>query len=111
MTTKFKVIVNSVGNHSDSLLKIIGNHNAGIATVNLEDLAGYVKSRVCEYPTLFADVVKPDADENALHICKNKDEQPYLTIQECIYEELQMSAGTELGITDVVNISQQGEQC
>ena len=109
MTTKFKVQLNGHGNHSDSLLKIIGNHNAGLAKVNLEDLAGYVKSRVCEYPTLFQDAVSPDADEHTLNISSKEGELPYLTIQECIYEEL--IDNPVLNQYTVSNLSQAGEQC
>jgi hypothetical protein len=109
MTTKFKVKLNGHGNHSDALLKIIGNHNAGLAKVNLEDLAGYVKSRVCEYPTLFSDVVSPDVDEHTLNISSKEGELPYLTIQECIYEGLIENPVLDQYTKE--NLSQAGSQC
>jgi len=110
MTTKFKVNLNGHGNHSEALLQIIGNHNAGLAKVAIEDLAGYVKARVCQYPTLFQDVVIPNEDEHTIGIAKNKDEQPYLYITECIYEELKDTPPT-LERYAIENISQGGEQC
>lgn len=42
--TKFKVEIFANGNHSIDIIRMIGNHNSGAATITLEDIKGYVKS-------------------------------------------------------------------
>lgn len=40
--TKFKVEIYANGNHSIDLLRMIGNHNAGEATLTIRDIEGFV---------------------------------------------------------------------
>jgi hypothetical protein len=109
MTTKFKVTIHATGALSTDLLRIIGYHNEGKANVNLEDLCGYVKVRSGMYPVSEPSVISPDADDHTINVSSKEGELPYLTIQECIYEELISNPVLDQYATE--NLSQAGEQC
>jgi len=116
--TKFKVQLHANGNHSNTLLQIIGNHNAGLANINLLVLCGYIKAKAAQYPNISDgnEDVRWEND-NTIHIGQ-KGKDPYLSITECTYDELgEVGPETENDLAvleqveDVNNISQQGEQC
>lgn len=111
MTTKFKLIVKGKGYALNEIVSMVANHNSDKANINLEDIAGYIKSMKALYPTLFtACLVKPDLNEpNTIQISDDDGKTFYLTIQECIYEELIESP--VLNQYAVENLSQAGSQC
>ena len=92
MTTKFKVIVHNQGRDLTDVISMAATHNSGKASINLEDIAGYIKARKALYPVLYtAHTIKPDlTDPNTIHLSEDDGKTFYLTIQECIYEELVM---------------------
>ena len=117
MTTKFKLIVNGNGRELSEITQMVGNHNSGKASIDLEDITGYLKARKALYPSLFcASLVKPDLSEpSTIHLSDDDSKTFYLTIQECIYEELVMPNDTisnpVLDQYAIENLSQAGEQC
>jgi len=100
--TKFNVTVHKNGNHSERLLKIIGNHNEGKKVVTLSDIIGYANCCAALYPEN-ADgrqIITWEGKET-LHLSENGNTNPYLTITECTYEEL--ANVTEDDLTEVLN--------
>lgn len=117
--TKFKVSIHKIGTHSQAFFKMFANHNADIKQITLLDIIGYVNCYAAMYPQI-ADgrQVVTWEGEDTLYISDKEGETPYLTIQECTYDELgEVGTPAEDDLTpleqveDIHNISQQGQQC
>ena len=111
MTTKFKVTIHKTGEELTNITTMIAHHNSGKASIDLEDITGYMKARKALYPTSNEkQVVKPDLSEpNTIHLSDDNGETFYLSIQECVYEELIENPVLDQYTKE--NLSQLGEQC
>jgi hypothetical protein len=90
LKTKFTVQINAVGEFIDNLTRMIGNHNAGLVTIDLEVIKGFVKARQAEWPTISKSLIKQDDnDPSTIHISQDNGETYYLSITECTYEALE----------------------
>lgn len=112
MTTKFKMTVNGKGSELTNITNIIAIHNSGVMKINLEDIAGYIKCMKALLPNAYAKfILVPDKDEaGTIHLSDDKGETFYLSITECIYQDLDVNAPT-LERYAIENLSQGGEQC
>lgn len=111
MATKFKVNVNGKGSELTNITNIIAMHNSGEAKVNLEDIAGYLKCMKALLPNGYAKLtLVPDKVEaGTIHLSDDEGETFYLSIQECIYEEL--ISNPVLDQYAIENLSQSGSPC
>lgn len=91
LKTKFKVEINGRGNHSEFLLKVIGNHNSGQSFIDLDIMAGYMLAKKAEYPTLVDGRVAIKNDGDTIHVSDDNGETYYLSITECTYEILEVA--------------------
>ena len=84
MKTKFKVEINAHGNHSDALLKMIGNHNEGLVSIDIDVIKGYLLAKKAQYPSLTDGKVffVPASTEKSIAISDNEGETFYITITE-----------------------------
>ncbi len=102
LKTKFRVQLHKNGNHSQNLLKIVGNHNAGKKAVTLLDIIGFINC----YAALYPDVIDGRQlvtweGENTLHLSENSEPDAYLTISE--YEVVEMQQEKEELQPEILN--------
>lgn len=48
------VQIHKQGQHNEPILRAIGGNNEGKAEISLNDIAGYVRMRAAEYPSLYS---------------------------------------------------------
>lgn len=84
MKTKFKVEIKANGNHSTALLTMIGNHNEGLANIDIEVIKGYLLAKKAQYPSLSDGKIffVPASTEKSIAISDNEGETFYLIITE-----------------------------
>jgi len=100
MKTKFKVDINAHGNHSDALLKMIGNHNEGLVSIDLDVIQGYLLAKKAQYPTLIDGRVVFTLNGNSLSISDDEGKTFYITITE-------VNAADNEGETDYPTLTRQ----
>lgn len=89
--TKFKVEPLSWGNHSEGIMRMIGNHNGGNALLTLEDIKGYVNSMKARYPNITEGkgaVITDPENEKRILISDDNGATVYLAITEIELHEL-----------------------
>lgn len=110
--TKFKTEIHKNGVHSEMLLTILGNVNAGLAPLTLNDIMSFIKCRNAQYPTL-TNIVVWDEKTDTIHISDKDQKEPYLSIQECTYDELGeigAPADDNLSVLNAIVIDEENEK-
>ena len=88
MKTKFRAEMHAFKCHTEFMIKVICNHNAGEAEIDLGILQGYVKAKAAQYPTLNDGRNEAIRIDNILHILE--DGICYMSIIENKLHELEV---------------------
>ncbi len=88
MKTKLKIDLLAFGNHTEAIVRMVCNHNAGIANVDFDIISGYVLAKKAHWPQIIDGKVALKLEYPNLSISDDEGETFYLVITECEMEEL-----------------------
>ena len=92
--TKFKIEVNGNGDDLNPIIAMIANHNQSKVKIDLDVIVGFLRGQQAMLPVTRKDLtIKHEGHApETIHISDDGGKTFYLTITECIYEELQPEA-------------------